>query len=177
MQQHESTRVRETADNEQDPLASVRDPDGTLNRLAIGEAEQAYRNRTATPEMIEVLDHLHAHEMSFLVLMAFRDQERLLMEEAREQGGTIITTRRKMRDGRFVVATTVRRFAAPKASTASPRPRRARSRAGGRRRVRCTRSARASGDSGDDEAHHHEPFVVPRPAETPVFLCSLAVGA
>ena len=42
---------------------------------------------------------------------------------------------------------------------------------GGRRRVRCTRSARASGDSGSDDPHHPELSAASRPASERVFLC------
>lgn len=53
-----------------DPLAKVRNLDGTVDWLAVGEAEQARRCNRATGDMIGVLDWLHANGGTYNVAQA-----------------------------------------------------------------------------------------------------------
>lgn len=45
------------------------------------------------------------------------------------------------------------------------------------RRVQHIARSTSSSDPGDDDPSQHEPLALPRPAETPVFLCSLEVAS
>ncbi len=97
-----------------DPLVAVRNDDGTVNWLKVGEAEQARRTGCIgdlPPEASDVLDWLHANGASFHVANAAERYDQHLRELVRTHGGTIVTERQRIgRDGRVVVKREVRRF-------------------------------------------------------------------
>jgi hypothetical protein len=135
-----------------DPLAEVRNPDGTVDWPAVGEAQQARRHGRATTKMIAVLDWLHANGGTFYVVKAAQKFAEHHREQIREHGGTLITT--TSRNGR--TTTTRRIYPAPKVAQAGrvrATPRAARPRA-----RRTSSSSRTSGtDPSDSDPHSAGP--------------------
>jgi hypothetical protein len=136
-----------------DPLAAVREPDGTVDWLAVGEAEQARRQGHALPGQIAVLAYLRSHGGTAYVNVAAIEFMEWHREEIRKHGGT--TTTSGTRDGVYFRETVVHRGAcgrrrAPRGLARRPRTRAFRPRA---RRTSAS-STTSSCDPGDDGPHH-----------------------
>ena len=144
--QHSPPAASLDADTTSDPLAKVRNPDGTVDRLAVGEAEHARQSNCATGDMIGVLDWLHANGGTYYVAQAAQLYADHLGEQIRAHGGTITTT--TTRNGR--TATTTRHYPAPKIALAPTRARSCSRTARPRERRASASSATSAQDPGAD---------------------------
>lgn len=159
-------------DNTSDPLAKVRNPDGTVDWHAVGEAAVA-RGSNCAPEMIAVLDWLHADGGTFYVVKAAQKFAEHHREQIREHGGTLITT--TSRNGRMT--TTRRTYPAPKVAQAGrvrATPRAARPR---ERRSAASSSTSGADPCGSDSELPGEPHLrlAPTPRAVLVFAALTAV--
>src|SRR5687767_8188416 len=101
------------AAQDHDPLAAVRNDDGTVNWLKVGEAEQARRTRQLAKlpaAAAAVLDWLHANGGSLHVAQAAMRWDAHLRELVRQHGGTIVTDRSRTINGHQTIRREIRRF-------------------------------------------------------------------
>jgi len=158
-------------------LAKVRNPDGTVDWLAVGGAEHARRDNRATSEMIAVLDWLHANGGTFYVVRAAQQFADHHAEQIRQNGGTIVTT--TTRNGR--TTTTRHTYPAPRTALAPARVRSCSRTARPRERRSSASSTTSSADPPSDSdlpapAPAARPLA-PRGAAHRVALAWLAVGS
>jgi len=95
-----------------DPLAAVRNDDGTVNWLKIGQAEQARRTgQAASQDLLDCIGWLHENGGTFYIAQAAERYVEHVRATVRKHGGVIVSeVSRTGSDGRHTVTRTVRRY-------------------------------------------------------------------
>lgn len=140
-----------------DPLAAVRDADGSVDLLKLGRiVNHESRGLPLSPEDRAAWNHYASNGGGWTLMCAGRayddDNIEKLYRHARHTGRTITTERHEWRDGKHTVTRTVERFPAPTRRPCSRVVSRSRE-----RRAPARRTSSSSATSGTDPGSSSDP--------------------